>query len=47
MTDPESSKQALAVGSIAPPADIAQEQLAPLSLLASTILNLDATVCIP
>ena len=44
---PQDSAAALSVGTAPPPADIAAAELAPFALLATTILNLDATVCLP
>ena len=44
---PEDGQKALTVGTAPVPADIPPGELAPLALLANTILNLDATVCMP
>ncbi len=44
---PQDSAAALAVGTAPPPGDISAAELAPFALLATTILNLDATVCLP
>ena len=44
---PDDGPKALTVGTALVPTDIPPAELAPLALLANTILNLDATVCMP
>lgn len=41
------AQQLLSVGTVPPPEDVPPVQLAAFTLLASAILNLDATVCLP
>ncbi len=46
-TAPDDAARLLSVGTVPPPAGIAKEELAAFTLVASAILNLDATVCLP